>query len=799
MRHHQPAGVRAQAKRALGVGAVAGLAGLALTPSAFAAEAAVDAAVATAAAEQPTADQIDSVDVLGRRTRANSPKYTAPLTDTPQTITVISKGVIDAQNLLTLRDVLTTAPGITFGAGEGGGGYGDSINLRGYSANSDITVDGVRDSAQYSRTDPFNLEQIEVINGANSVYAGGGSVGGSINLVSKRPGSRDATTVSAGVGTDKYGRLTVDANKTIGDTVAVRLNLMAHRNDAPGRDVENFKRWAIAPAVTIGLGTSTQFTALYIHQSDDNIPQYGVPFYNGRGVPGIDSSNYYGYSNVDTQKIKVDTLTGIFDHAFSETLSIRNLSRFSKVTQFIRVDPPQGAFCLSNGQQPAGWSQTATTVNTSGYIACTTPGLYPPGGPRGNTRDSENTLLYNQTDLSARFSTGGIRHSVALGISFLSETFELDSGNSLRNPGGALPNPVLPPMDIYNPNHVYGGPVNFVRTATQDGERRNQAVYLFDTAEITPRIQVNAGLRYEYNEGENRSDTIAVGTGAVTPGVTLSNDEHLFSYRFGLVYKPVANASLYIAYGNSQTPSQTAVNGGCSVATCNVDPEKARNYEIGAKWDVMGGKLSLTGALFRNERTNYKVPSGDPTLPDQVLAGSSRVDGVALGAAGSITERWAVFANYTYLDSEVLQSVSDFVAGGGVTGTERDWIKGDALTSVPGHAFSLWTTYQVNDKLQLGYGATYQGSYYLTQHFGVQTIPAATPARYVGRSTIPLVETPDYWVHRLMVTYRINGQADVRLNINNLLDKTYYERGRNNGWATPGPARSAVATLNYRF
>ncbi len=794
MRHQQHAGVRAQAKRALGAGAVAGLAGLAQAPSAFAAEAAVaaDTAVATAS------DQIESVDVYGARTRAASPKYTAPLSDTPQTITVISKGVIDAQNLLTLRDVLTTAPGITFGAGEGGGGYGDSINLRGYSANSDITVDGVRDSAQYSRTDPFNLEQIEVINGANSVYAGGGSVGGSINLVSKRPTGRDATTVSAGLGSDKYGRLTVDANKTIGDTVAVRLNLMAHRNDVPGRDVENFKRWAIAPAITIGLGTPTQFTALYIHQSDDNIPQYGVPFYNGRGVPGIDSSNYYGYSNVDTQQIKVDTLTGIFEHAFSDNLSIRNLSRFSKVTQFIRANPPQGAFCLANGQQPAGWSQNATTINTSGYIACTTPGFYQPGGPRGTTRDSENTLLYNQTDLAARFSTGSIQHSIAAGVSFLSETYELDSGNSHRNVGGALPNPVLPRMDVYNPNHVYDGPLNFVRTAAQDGERRNQAVYLFDTAEITPRIQLNAGVRYEYNEGENRSDAIAT-SGAVTPGATLSNDEHLFSYRFGLVYKPIENASLYIAYGNSQTPSQTAVNGGCSTATCNVDPEKARNYEIGAKWDVMGGKLSLTGALFRNERTNYKVASGDPTLPDQVLAGSSRVDGVALGAAGSITEQWAVFANYTYLDSEVLQGVSDFTASGGVTGTERDWIKGDALTNVPGHAFSLWTTYNINETFQVGYGATYQGEYYLTQHTGIATIPAATPARYVGRSTIPLVKSEDYWVHRLMVTYRINEQADVRLNINNLLDKTYYERGRNNGWATPGAARSAVATLNYRF
>ena len=106
------------------------------------------------------------------------PKATRPLRDTPQTVTILTGEVIEQQNLLTLRDVLSTVPGITFGAGEGGGGYGDSINFRGYSANTDITVDGVRDSAQYTRTDPFNLEQIEVTNGANSVVAGSGSVGG---------------------------------------------------------------------------------------------------------------------------------------------------------------------------------------------------------------------------------------------------------------------------------------------------------------------------------------------------------------------------------------------------------------------------------------------------------------------------------------------------------------------------------------------------------------------------------------------------------------------------------------------
>ncbi|WP_269778102.1 TonB-dependent receptor, partial [Pseudomonas tolaasii] len=206
----------------------------------------------------------------------SSPKYTEALRDTPQTITVVPKEVIHDQNLLSLRDVLSTVPGITFGAGEGGSGYGDSINLRGFSASGDIYVDGVRDSAQYSRTDPFNLEQVEVVSGASSVYSGSGAVGGTINLVTKQPELRDKTTVSAGIGTDNYKRLTLDSNSQLNDTTAFRLNLMAHGNDVPGRDYEDYSRWGIAPSIAFGLGTPTRVTLSYEHQKDDNTPQYGI-------------------------------------------------------------------------------------------------------------------------------------------------------------------------------------------------------------------------------------------------------------------------------------------------------------------------------------------------------------------------------------------------------------------------------------------------------------------------------------------------------------------------------------------
>jgi catecholate siderophore receptor len=691
-----------------------------------------------------------------------SPKYTEPLRDTPQTVTVIPKEVIADQNLMTLREILSTVPGITFGAGEGGGGVTyDNITFRGMPSNDDITTDGVRDSARVARSDPFNLEQVEVFNGASSVNSGAGAVGGSINLSTKTARAGNFANVSGGLGTDSYGRVTADVNRQINDGIAVRLNLMHHQNDVPGRDYENMKRWGVAPSVVFGLGTPTRFSLSYLHQEDDNIPQYGVPYYNGGPLPGVDRENYYGYHNVDTQEIKTDALTGRFEHAFNDNLSLRNQTRWQKTTQFSIVNPPQGTWCLASGLTPTG-------------AACgtTAPGFYTPSGPRGTTRDTTNTVLSNQTDVTALFNTGGIQHTLVAGLSFTRETYKLVNGNSQTGP--------YPPMSIHDPESVYHGVEHFNKTGKTTGETDNRALYAFDTLKLTPQWLVTAGLRYEHNDGESRTDNLTTGV----RGTTFKNDDNLFSWRAGLVFKPVENGSIYLAYANSRTPSKSSVNGACSAATCEVDPETAELYELGTKWDVLDNRLALTASVFRNERTNYKVAdAGNPDNPsgEQQLDGTSRVDGIALGASGQITDKWSVFANYTYLKSKVLQGVSDYNA---TLGT--DYAKGDELTQTPKHAFSLWTTYELPAGWRIGYGATYQGETYLNQH------NAANPHG-------PLLKSDSYWVQRLMVGYRVNRQLNVQLNVNNLFDKEYYLRIRSNGWAVPGDGRSAVLSATYSF
>ncbi|WP_121114428.1 TonB-dependent receptor [Croceibacterium ferulae] len=726
---------------------------------------------------------------------AESPKYTQPLLDIPQTITVLSNTTLRQQNLLTLREALTTIPGITFGAGEGGGGYGDSINLRGQSANNDLQIDGVRDSAQYNRSDTFNLEQIEVVNGANSVYAGSGSIGGTINLITKRPRADDLTIVSGGIGTDEYYRGTIDSNVRVAENIAVRLNAMVHHNEFADRDFESAERWGVAPSVTFGIDGPTSLTLLYQHQEDENTPVYGVPYYSALGglLPGADYGGYYGYRDVDRQDQTIDLATAIVEHQFSDVLSVRNLFRLSHIDADIVVNPPQGAYCLASGSLPTGAACEAGQI----------PGTYYPSGPRGTTRFTETELLHNQLDLMASFDTGGVQHNVTLGLAYTSEDYRLDNGNSLRNPGGVTPNPALPPINIADPDAIYGGPVNFVRTGRQRGTTSNVALYLFDAVELGEQFEINGGIRWERNDARFRSDTVST-AGAITPGAVQESEDNLFSYRIGAVFKPVPNASLYAAYGNSRTPTSASVRGGCGAANaeqiligaepCGVNPQEAVNYEIGGKVDLFDAGLQLTAALFRNERTNYPVTSNDPAIGNlQVNDGRNRVNGVALGAAGRITPEWTVFANYTYLDSQVLQSVSNYclanpgtsytppTGGNAVTCPLTDLQAGNPLTNTPEHSGSLFTTYTLPFGLQVGYGFTYQGSFLLTN------------------TATPFIRSDDWMTHRFYLAYTMDNGLAAQLNVQNVFEERYFTGIRNNGWATPGEGRSAVLTLSYSY
>ena len=580
------------------------------------------------------ADTVTGEQASSRVERSASAKYAVPLLDTPQTVTVVPQKVIQEQNALSLRQVLSNVSGITFNAGEGGGGSGDSINIRGFSANANMQVDGLRDSAQTSRSDLFNLEAVEVIKGPNSVFGGAGTSGGSINMVSKQPKAEAFTHLGAGLGTDRYRRLTLDTNQPLeglGESTAFRLNLMAHHNDVAGREQIDKQRWGIAPSLTFGLDTPTRLTLSYFHQRDDNLPDYGVPALNGRKLDGVSRHDYFGWRNLDEERIDNDVATLKLEHDFSDDFQLQNLIRYSHLHRDTVI--------------------SASHVNQKGLP----PGRYLPAGPQAYGRDSKTRMWINQTNLTGRFDTFGLAHTLIGGFELSRETY--DRTTYSYNLGKFYP---ANGFDLHNPPGYWNGPTDKRDSARNRTELEVKALYAFDTIALDERWDLSLGLRYDWIDGTSRS------TPSGKPTVRADSSDGKLSTRAGLVFKPLENGRLYFSYGTSFNPSAehlVTTGSGVTEATGGLAPEKNSTYE--------------------------RLADGS-----YVLAGEQRVRGLELSASGKLNEHWDLFATYTYLDSETLKS----------SNPQRE---GQALGNTPPRSLSLWSTYELPEGVTLGYGARY--------------------------------------------------------------------------------------------
>lgn len=743
------------------------------------------AAAAQAAPSQQETPQLPAVKVEDiavpyKAEKASSPKYTEPLRDTPQNITVITNELIQSQNVQSLRDILSNVPGITFGGAEGGNGYGDNIILRGYDISnnsSDITVDGVRDSGRFTRSDSFNLESVEVVKGANSVYSGAGSVSGTVNMVTKSPKNEDISTVTAGLGTDNYQRATLDTNKVIADGIAFRLNVMKHENEVAGRDYVEYERWGIAPSIAFGLESDTKVVLSAHFQDDQNWNDYGVPIRMGREVPGVDRSNYYGWHNLDGENTDSRSFSATIEHQFSNTLSLRNLSRWSQVDGRFVNTAVGGRVCIQAGEYPLGTTATSPANNT----VCAASGTYEySGGPRGAGRESVNTQALTQTDLTWDFALGDIENTLVFGNQISTETGDRQNFNHIDTSGTAVT------VDLYNPDSYWYGPVNKVLSAKSNSSLDVVAFYASNTFKFNSQWQANVGLRYDHYTVDQETFAFEEGVlSGINQDSTLKFDDEFVTGRVGVVYKPQENGSFYASYGMSANPTSPSANISCNRETnCFTDPEEAVNYELGTKWDLYDGKLGLTAALFRNEKKNARVTSDVDRNSVVVLDGKSRVDGLELGVSGQIRDNWSIFAGYVFLDSEMLQSISDQRIAAG----EVDVQAGHALPNTPENSGTLWTTYTFDFGLDLSYGLRFASGAYMSN----------SPTT-VGDITID-PKIPSYVVHNAAANYSF-GQTTLQLNLNNLTNEEYFSTFSTNPnrWALPAPERSAVLTASYTF
>ncbi|MBS0658904.1 MAG: TonB-dependent siderophore receptor [Verrucomicrobia bacterium] len=663
----------------------------------------------------------------------SSSKFTEPVRNLPQTITIIPRKVIEEQNALNLRDVLRNVPGITFQAGEGGGGLpGDSFTLRGFSATGDISVDGIRDNAAYSR-DAFNIEQVEVIKGPASVYAGRGATSGGINLVTKSPTKQASYQASGSVGTDGYYRATADLNQPIAASpipgTALRLNAVYQQAGYPGRDVVESKRYAVNPVVAFGLGTSAKLTLGYLYMRQDNVPDYGLPWgvYPGyptgayQANPPVPQNTFYGLRNYDFEVVEQNVATAQLDLVFSPSLRLSTIARYADTRRSSAITAPR------------------------------------PPNRQLQLRDMENENFDSQTTLNAAFETGPLKHALVGGIDLSHQaTFNRNAANTANQP------PIT--VAAANPNDAPRGPIPRLATPYNHTSVLGVAAYAFDTVKLGERWEFSAGLRFDHLDTHFRG----------ADGARLARTDNVFSWRAGVVYKPTGNGSIYASFGTAFKPVVDAGNTGSGLSTTptaannvNLSPEKTRNYEVGTKWDVLEGKLSLTAALFRTEKTNAQ--SRTTTNDAFTLSGKQIVQGVELGVAGHLTKDWSIFGGYAFLDSSIPKS--------------RNPVEEDrALTLTPRHSATLWTTYQLPKGFSVGLGAQYTDSV-------IRSRNATTGVE---------LSIPGYTLYNAMIAWEPNKHVVFRLNGENLGDKFYVDRV-GGGHYVPGPRRQIIFSTTVKF
>jgi len=580
-------------------------------------------------------------------------KYTQPILDTPQSITVISNQQMSDQGVTTMRDALRDVPGISIAAGEAGA-QGDSMTLRGFTARNDIYLDGMRDFGSYYR-DAFDWDQVEVLEGPSSIAFGRGSTGGVVNQVSKMPENYREITGDLSYGTDQRNRETVDINQPIphlAPGAAVRLNVMNEQANVTDRDVVENSHFGVAPAITIGLGTPTRATLTYLHEEEHDVPDYGLPWYLNGPAP-VSRNNFYGFRS-DYLDTNADIVTAKVEHDINDDVTVSDQVRYGDYTRHIRATEPQFV--------------TAPTLSTplSSILV----------KPNEIALDSEETFLQNQLNLTSHFKTAFLDHTLVTGT---------ETGRETSDPTRWTYNmPASDNTSLLNPDYDRNfSPTSVVERSSVKATVDTFAVYGLDTIKLNEHWDLMGGLRWDQSDSRYKDGVAHLG---------FSRTDKMTSYRGALVYKPVENGSIYFDYGTSFNPSAETLS--LSAATANIAPEKNETYEVGTKWDLFKKKLSLRSAIFRTDKTNAREP--DPTNPLlNVLAGEQLVEGIELEAAGHLTDKWQLSAGYEYLKSREEKS-NDFP---GAVGSQ--------LANVPANTFNFWTTYDLPWKLTIGGGGNF--------------------------------------------------------------------------------------------
>ena len=642
-------------------------------------------------------------------------KTNTPLLNIPQSITVVTEQQIKDQQMLSLSEVVRYVPGIAAHQGENNR---DQIVFRGNSSSADFFVNGVRDDVQYYR-DLYNLSRVEVLRGPNAMIFGRGAGGGLINRVLKEAGFSPIREVTLQAGSFGAQRTTLDVNQVLSSQVAFRLNAL-FEDSASFRNFVSLKRSALHPTVTFAPTTYTKVTLSYEHLDDARTADRGITSFQGRPVSGP-IETFYGNPNDSHVRATVDFMTAAFQHQVGD-LTFRNRTLYGN---------------YDRGYQnyvPGALNSIQTQVSLTAY---------------NNATRRRN--LFNQTDLVDVITSGRIRQTLLAGVEL-----GLQRTENFRNTGYF--NNTATSLLVSASDPVTRVPVTFRQSATDADnhlETNLAAIYAQDQIEFSPHLQAIAGVRFDSFELRFHNNRT---------GENLNRTDRFVSPRVGLIFKPVARASLYANYSVSYLPSSGDQFSSLTTITQQVKPEKFTNSEIGTKWEVQPG-LEITSAFYQLDRTNTR--STDPLDPTRIVqTGSTRTDGCEFGINGSLTAAWSIAGGYAYQDAKIRSATTAVAAGARVP-------------QVPHHNFSFWNKYQLTPKLGFGLGVINRSAMF---------------AAIDNTGALPGYTRTDAAVY-----YAFTPNWQLQANVENLFDPKYYTNADSNTNISPGSPRALRVMLRANF
>lgn len=703
--------------------------------------------IATSAAAQspvgaptlPSVTVTDTQDGYQPSSTSTVTRTDTPSLQTPQSIQVVPRAVIEDQNALTLTEAVRNVSGVQYDFGFNGS-MQPLLILRGF-PNTSMTAMGPMSGISSYYVDgskvmgvPINManvQSVEVVKGPASVLYGRSEPGGLVNVVPKPISSVSELSFEQTIGQRGLSRTAIEASGSLNDDRTLRGRVAASYYTADSiRDFVKDRLGSFTGSLAWVPDARTNITATLDYTDNRYRTDMGIPAFGNRPVdlPWSRQYNDSSYlSNAKTTSIKLDGTHQLND---SWKLKGRLLS--------LNSDTSEMDIYTYRGDYGMGMLPGQTCPGTGDPLCRYYFGVRPDG------RYQVNQL---NADLTGKLQTGSIGHTVLMGF---------DTYRTKKT--GTTYMQQISSVDVYNPALGNTPGLDLAMSMPQDYDdySRWTSFYVQDQMALGNGIFLTGALRHDR-------------TNAVfgVPG-TESNKQSFTTPRLGAVWQFAPDQSVYAQYQDAVG----ANNGRDTVTGAALASERARQIEVGHKIELFDGKLSSTVALFELTKRNRgaSVPdSRSPTLTNVVTIGKAVSRGLEWDVSGQITKKLSLIGSYAYTDTEV---------------TEDPTYQGKKLANVARHSGSVWARYAIDSQWTVGGGVFAQSarqgdSGNTFQMPGYARVDAMAAYRFaLGAS-----------------------KASLQFNLDNIFNRKYYTGSHQfvQDWIKLGNPRTAKVTLRVDY